>query len=150
MTPTEQRTFHARMAMLAESAAFVEDFCARHRIGRDDALRLTLIVEELFTNTVTHGHGGDCDAAVVVALTRSSGSVELRYEDAAPAYDPLARLVAAPASLAAPVEARAVGGLGIHLVRQLASGARYAYEDGRNRLWIAMVLATAGQPAAPD
>jgi anti-sigma regulatory factor (Ser/Thr protein kinase) len=147
MAPTEQRTFHARMAMLAETAAFVEDFCARGAVGRDDALRLTLIVEELFTNTVTHGHGGDCDALVVVALTRSGGHVELRYEDAAPAYDPLTRLVTAPPSLTAPVEARPVGGLGMHLVGQLASGARYAYESGRNRLWL--VVALDGRPDPP-
>jgi serine/threonine-protein kinase RsbW len=138
MDPSEQRTFPARMAMLAETAAFVEAFCVRIGVGRDNALRLTLIVEELFTNTVTHGHGGDCDAPIRIVLAPREGGVELLYEDAAPAHDPLPGLRAPPPALAAPVEGRPVGGLGMHLVGQLASDARYAYEDARNRLWIVL------------
>ena len=136
MEPSEQRTFPARMAMLAETATFVETFCARAGVSRDDALRLTLIVEELFTNTVAHGHGGDCDAPVAVALAAREDALLLYFEDCAPAFDPGPRMAAGPAALEAPLEARPVGGLGMHLVARLAHHVRYAYEDGRNRLWI--------------
>jgi len=114
----------------------VQDFCRRHGIGHRDALRLTLIVEELFTNTVRHGHRGDCDLPIRIALDTDEGSLTLFYEDAAPRYDPLARLAAMPASLATPFESRPVGGLGVVLVGMLAESARYAYEDERNRLWL--------------
>jgi len=144
MDPTDQRTFPARMAMLAETAAFVETFCASRGVAQDDALRVVLIVEELFTNTVTHGHGGDSDAPVVVALTATPTALLLRYEDAAPPFDPLRRLDAATASLSQPVEARPVGGLGIHLVGRYATGAHYAYEDGRNRLTLTLGRAKEG------
>ena len=60
--------------------------------------------------------------------------VTLVYEDAAPSFDPLSRPPVPPAELAASVESRPVGGLGIHLVKQLVASAHYAREDGRNRL----------------
>ena len=148
MDPTEQRTFPARMAMLAQTAAFVETFCAAQGVSPEDALRAVLVVEELFTNTVAHGHRGDSDAEVTLALTRMPDALALRYEDAAPPFDPLRRIDTAADTLSRPVEARPVGGLGIHLVGRYASGARYAYEDGRNRLWLTLAVRR-GAGAAP-
>lgn len=138
----EGRVFPARMNMLAETASFVEDFCARHGIAHDDVLKLILVVEELFTNTVLHGYGGDCDATVRVVLTKASDGIALLYEDAAKPYDPLARLAARPQPAHdATAMSRAVGGLGVQLVARLASRARYAYEDGHNRLWLRLPCA---------
>ena len=54
----------ARMASLPRATAFIEAFCAKHAIDPQDALRLLLLVEELFTNTVMHGHGGGSAAPV--------------------------------------------------------------------------------------
>jgi serine/threonine-protein kinase RsbW len=134
-TPTaSHRAFAARLSMLPATASFVAEFCARHGITRDDALRLTLIVEELFTNSVEHGYGGECDAMIDVALTAGADDVTLIYEDAAPAFNPLSRAPIPPAELAAPAEARKVGGLGIYLIQQLVASARYTREDGRNRV----------------
>jgi serine/threonine-protein kinase RsbW len=126
------------------AAAFVEDFCARKRIGRADALRLTLVVEELFTNSVTHGYGFECDEPIEIALSAAASEIALLYEDAAPPYDPLAPHAAAPDHLQATVESRPVGGLGVHLVRELAAGATYAREGGRNRLRLRLAC---GRPA---
>ena len=124
------------MACLPDAVAFVEAFCARHHVGPDDRVRLSLVVDELFTNTVEHGHGGDCDAPVRVELRARAAELELRYEDSAPAFDGLAAAV--PASLDAPAHGRTPGGLGLHLVRSFATRTRYARRDGRNRLWIVL------------
>ncbi len=126
------------MTMLAETAAFVEGFCARHGVQRDDRLRLTLIVEELFTNTVVHGHGGSADSAIQIELSRHDGDVNVFYEDSAPAYDVLARMATAAPEVAASIDSRVVGGLGVYLVGQLVCAARYAYDDGKNRVWLTM------------
>ena len=130
----ERRVFEARFGVLPATAAFVAGFCERHAIARNDALRLTLIVEELFTNSIAHGYGGDSDAPIVLALSAGASAVTLVFEDAAPPFDPLSRPAVPPAELAASIELRPVGGLGIHLVQQLVASAHYAREDGRNRL----------------
>jgi serine/threonine-protein kinase RsbW len=132
----ERRTYPARLAAIADAAAFAQDFCRRRGVGLREASRLTLIIEELFTNTVRHGYRGDCDLPVRIALDTEAGAVTLLYEDAAPRYDPLARIRDLPEGLATPFGSTAAGGLGVVLVGMLAASARYAYEDGCNRLWL--------------
>lgn len=138
-TDGERRAFAARLSALPAAAGFVDAFCVRNGIGRADALRLTLVVEELFTNSIAHGYGAECDAPIEMALAATAGEIALVYEDAAREYDPLSRYAEAPDHLHATVEARPTGGLGIHLVRELVASARYAREEGRNRLWLRMV-----------
>ena len=136
MTAGEQRIFKARMDVLPDATVFVERFCNLHGVGRPDLLRLTLIVEELFTNTVVHGYGGESDAPIYISLHPDGDAVGLLYEDAAPRYDPLSQLSGRAANLMASVDSRPIGKLGVHLIRQLTEGASYAHEDGRNRLWL--------------
>ena len=136
MTAPKARVFEARMRALPETAAYIEDFCNRHGIGRSDALRLTLIIEELITNTIEHGYRGESKAPIHITLSAGVDAVALLYEDAAPRYDPLSRFSEPPPNLAASVDSRPIGKLGIHLIRQLTEDARYVHEDGRNRLWL--------------
>ncbi len=124
--------------MLHQTRAFVEGFCAKRGLAQRDTLRLLLIVEELFTNTVVHGYGGECDEPIAITLNAEIGRASLVYEDAARPYDPLARLAAPRTELAESVEQRPVGHLGVHLVAGLAEEARYNFEDGRNRLTLVL------------
>ena len=139
-TSGEHAQFPARLGALPDTAAFAQGFCDRNGISHDNALRLTLVIEELFTNTVRHGYRGESDAPIRISLSLAEGRVTLLYEDSAPRYDPLIRLSDTPEGLSSPVEARPVGGLGVYLLGQLVAGARYAYENGSNRLWLEVIL----------
>lgn len=132
------REFPARFASVADTAAFALDFCARNGIGRPPALRLRLVIEELFTNSIQHGYRGECDKTIRIALAMIDGHPTVQYEDSAPAYDPLARLSSLPSDQVTSLAAPPADGLGVYLVGKLAYGARYEYEDGRNRLWLVM------------
>lgn len=138
MTGSEQRIFAARLDSLPLAAGFVEAFCMQHGVPTGDTLRLALIVEELFTNTVVHGHGGDHDSPVRIELTVGLAQVALRYEDSAPPFDPLKHLRDAHPDLDAPVDERRVGGLGLPLVAQMVEQFDYAHVDGINRLDLAL------------
>jgi len=81
MTRSEQQVFEARMGSLPLAVAFVEAFCAVHGVAQPDALRLILIIEELFTNTVVHGHGGDHQSPVRIEVAIGPTRMALRYED---------------------------------------------------------------------
>jgi serine/threonine-protein kinase RsbW len=141
--PDEPRALTARYAAIDEAAALVAVFCARHAVDRQVALKLTLVVEELITNTIEHGFGAESDSPIRVALSASDAGLALFYEDAAPPFDPLAHDAASPASVDAPLDDRPIGGLGIHLIGRIAASVRYAREAERNRLWISL-------PRAPD
>jgi len=137
-TGSRTGVFPARLEILPEIAAFVEAFCAGHAVGRDAALRLVLIVEELATNTVLHGHRGESGGSITIMLPRGIGDVALFYEDAAPAYDPIPALAQSRAPLDTALEARPLGQLGLRLVGQFAAAVRYAREEGHNRLWLSV------------
>ena len=137
----DERQFKAQLRLLPETAQFIEAFCHRHGIGTPDALRITLVVEELFTNTVEHGYHGDSDAPIRLSLAMDGEEISLLYEDRAPAFDPLSHLPAAAADPDATLGSRPVGGLGMLLVSELAHAALYAYEDGCNRLWLKLPYA---------
>jgi len=138
MIASEHRVFRATLSALPQTAVLVEDFCKLRGIEHADALRLTLIVEELFTNTVMHGYGGESDAPIYITLSADVEGVAMLYEDAAPPYDPLSPLSALAMNLDGAVQARPIGKLGVHLIRELTDGARYLREDGRNRLWLSL------------
>jgi anti-sigma regulatory factor (Ser/Thr protein kinase) len=127
--------FPASLGALRAVRAFIERFCAGSGVARDPCLRLNLVLEELFTNTIRHGFGGDSDAAVWISLTRDDHGLRIVYEDTAPPFNPYAWLASSsqPAS-------RRPGGLGILLTRELAVSREYAYVFGRNSIRLAMRL----------
>ena len=132
MSPAARLTCAARMQSLVPATAFVESFCAEQGLDRRVALRLALLLEELLTNTVVHGHGGDCDAPVVLELRADPTSVTLDYADTAAAFDPLARLAEDEAALGAELADRPIGHLGIVLIDRIATQANYERKDGWN------------------
>ena len=135
----KSRTFPARHDALPQVGAFLAELCAAAGVARATCLRVTLLVEELFTNTVVHGHRGDSDAPVCLQCEAGPGFIALVYEDTAPAYDPFAQ-VAVP-DVATGVEERPVGGLGVLLVSAMAQQIEYRRDGDRNR--ISLVIATA-------
>lgn len=122
------------MDRLPLAAAFVEAFCDGQGVARPDALRLTLIVEELFTNTVVHGHGGDHPSPVHIEVAVGPARLALRYADCAPPFNPLQYLQETHPDLDAKVDERRVGGLGLPLVAQMVEQFDYAHVDGFNCL----------------
>jgi anti-sigma regulatory factor (Ser/Thr protein kinase) len=132
VTLKQTRTFRARLAESTNVSAFVESAIA----GKEPRLvmRLRLAVEELFINTVTHGHGGDSDASVEVTVRIAGDRVELLYTDTAPAFDPFAH-VERPDPTAS-VEVRSIGHLGVFLITELAERCDYQRIGNRNRVTV--------------
>ena len=62
-------------------SAFLEAFCGEAGVERSRYLRLNVVLEELFLNTVSHGHRGDCDAPVWITLEARPDAVQVTYED---------------------------------------------------------------------
>jgi len=134
MAVADECALPARMDSLAEATTFVEAFCSARDVAQSDRLRLTLVVEELFTNTVLHGYRGGSDAPVRIGLRAEPLLVELSYEDSAPQFDPLDHVARSPIDPTLGVADRPVGQLGLALVVSMAERASYAREDGCNRL----------------
>jgi len=140
VTRSAQFTSAARIALLPDMLDFVEAFCDRLGIAGATRQRVALVAEELFTNVVEHGSPGDAEAQVRLVLDVAADALELLFEDTGAPFDPLRHAREHRADVDAPFEDRPVGGLGIHIVTSLATSARYAREDGCNRLWLRLAL----------
>jgi len=115
----------ARFSELPGLLERVADRAASLGISADVSLRLQLVTEELFTNTITHGHHGDSEHSVCLALGLSHDVLTLRYEDDAPAFD-LSGIGQKPSSTAT------IGGLGIGLIHGMSKAIRYRRQGPRN------------------
>jgi anti-sigma regulatory factor (Ser/Thr protein kinase) len=124
--------FPARLASLAALRRFLDRFCSDAGVGNDDCLRANVVLEELFTNTVRHGHRGDSDSPVWLTASTQGGALELTYEDSAPPFNPYGALPEGAPD--ATLRTRKLGGLGVLLTRNLTRLRDYAYLYGRNRI----------------
>ena len=140
-----EATFPGRLLAFPQVRGWAEAFGAAVGADRGTALRLVLVLEELFTNTVAHGYGGG-DGAVWVVLSSRAGHIELIYEDAGPPFDPFAPGSGVRPDQEGPAES-SPGGYGLALVRGLSVAACYARVGGRNRLML--TLAPEAPPTAP-
>ena len=129
---TRMAMFQSRREHWRSARAFLDEFCEQTGISRDVCLRGRLILEELFLNTVKHGHKGGSDAPIWIRLSTREGELAVAYEDHAPPFNPF------PLDREAIVkkieQERTEGGLGVILMHDLAASAQYAYLFGRNRI----------------
>ena len=124
--------FPSRLDQWKHARTFIEDFCRGASVPRDSCLKANLVIEELFLNTVKHGHRGGSNAPVWITLEAAGERVSLVYEDRAPPFNPFAS--ATREMLEALAETRREGGLGVLLAHGLTATSDYAYVFGRNRI----------------
>jgi len=94
--------------------------------------RVEVVLEELVSNLVRHSHGVK---SLTVAAGYRGGIVDLIVEDDGVAFDPLIAPRPEPFTTLADAQ---LGGLGIHLIRELTSSVCYDRvgdgSDARNRV----------------
>lgn len=137
------------VAELRRMSAALEQLVEAGWLAAGVAYKLDLMLDELFTNVVRHGLSGVPEPVVEVTLCArgSSEPARLTICDNGPPFDPLAEATAP--DLDASLEDRAIGGLGIHLVRTMADAMTYRRVDGRNELTVSVGGQAAAEPA-PD
>lgn len=124
--------FPSRLQAWRRARAFIEDFCKGAQVPREACLKANLVIEELFLNTVKHGHKGGADAPIWITLSADGERISLAYEDSAPPFNPFSQATREMLEALAPT--RREGGLGVLLANSLTSSADYAYVFGRNRI----------------
>lgn len=90
-----------------------------------------LAIEEFATNAIKYGYDDSQEHLIEVCLRLSSGDLVLTLIDDGHPFNPLEAPVP---KLNVPVEDRAVGGLGIFLVRKMSDSMEYEREGEKNRL----------------
>src|SRR5215472_15606081 len=68
---------------------FASRFCRRHRLSADDRARLLVILDELFTNVVSHGYADAAQGRIEVALSLEGDKLVVELVDDGARFDPL-------------------------------------------------------------
>lgn len=118
----------AEIERLAES---VRDFCRDRGVDDEACHDILLAMDESVSNTIRHGYADRDPHEIRVRVGLEDRDLFLEVEDDARPFNPLE---APEPDVSRPVEERPLGGLGIHLVRQLMSSVEYRHRDGRNFL----------------
>jgi serine/threonine-protein kinase RsbW len=130
---------------LATAQLTIEEFAAARNLRADLVGRLRVVIEELVTNTIKYGYGGESERPIRLHL-HFAGILTLIYQDEAPRFDPTAPRRHDPlARRRAGREGRA----GLDLVLGLCSSATYDGQNG-NRLVLTFIAPdqSAAAPAA--
>lgn len=119
------------LSNLDRLAEEVARFCEAEGISQADSLQLNLVLEELFTNIVSYGYDDGVAHQITITLESEAGGVQVRVVDDARAFNPLE---VGEADTSSSVEERAIGGLGIHFLKQMTRDQSYQRKDGCNYL----------------
>jgi serine/threonine-protein kinase RsbW len=125
--PASLRVSAADLTDLAAIRAFVRTTATALDASADTVPDLVLAVDEAITNIIRHGYGGRT-GPIGVAVERDDGAIVVRVTDEAPPFDPTRW--PAP-DLDVPLERRAAGGFGIHLVRRSVDRVAHRAAAGR-------------------
>ena len=95
---------------------------------------MLVAVEEIFVNIAHYAYGGNPGEAVIgLDVIPNPKSCRVVFRDKGVPYNPLEK---EDPDITLSAEDRAIGGLGIYMVKQSMDKAEYRYEDGYNILTI--------------
>ena len=122
----------ARLSELRDLTAMVEAFGDGNQLPAPKIFAINLALDELITNVVSHGTSEDSSDLTIGVHLRIAGDIlALTIEDNAQPFDPT---LAAKPDVTSALEARRVGGLGLHLIKSFADRVSHEFVDGKNRL----------------
>ena len=120
-----------RLSAVRSLSRMVEEFGDANRLPHPKIYMINLALDELITNSVTHGFDGIDDPRIEVTVRLAGDALVLKTVDNGHRFDPTA---VEPPDVEAPMERRPIGGLGLHIIRTFADRVTYEYAGGRNRL----------------
>jgi serine/threonine-protein kinase RsbW len=132
--------FSGAVAEVMPRVESVEAFLVQAGCTAASARNLAVVTEEILTNITRHAWAGDgrgyCAVEVFAVVEAACVRVRLRTEDDGIAFDPTG---AAPPDLAASLQERSVGGLGIVLIKTMTDTQTYRRVGARNVFEVARV-----------
>jgi len=133
-----ERSFKRNLAALDDVFAFLDEALAAYNVDAASAYAVNFAVEEFFTNMVKYEPEGD--HTVSINLNRLANQLTVRMIDTG--VQPFDVTNARAPDLSASLEDRRVGGLGIHISRELLDSVTYDHEKGKSTITFVKTLET--------
>ena len=107
----------------------VETFGEKNKLSQDDIFDINLALEEIVVNIISYGYKTNEVRWIKVALCIDERKLTLRTEDDGKGFDPTK---APDADIDQPLEKRVLGGLGIHIVKNIVDEVEYKRVGNKN------------------
>jgi serine/threonine-protein kinase RsbW len=120
-----------RLEEIERLAGVIEAFCAKHQLPDAIAFAFNLSLDEVVTNIVSYAFPDVQEHPIDVRLCLKGDILQAEVSDSGRPFNPID--VPTP-DLDAPIDERRIGGLGIHIVREMMDTLEYAREGDRNIL----------------
>lgn len=98
-------------------------------LSERDLFCIDLVCDELITNTIKYGYTDTAEHEIAVNLSVRPTEIVIELEDDGQPFNPLNN--ATPDTSLA-LQDRPIGGLGIHLLREMMDRCEYRHADGKN------------------
>lgn len=106
--------------------------CAKDRgLAEDKVIQIEIALEEALVNIIKYAYPDRVGDVKVICMIDDVGILIIEIEDAGPPFDLLS---VEPPDLAGGISERKIGGLGIHLIRNMIRDVSYLRKDGKNIL----------------
>lgn len=129
----------AELENLSVIRRFIRQATTMLRLSASAVDDVELAVDELATNIIGHGYNGQ-PGEIEVEVKSNEDTIEIYLRDQAPLFDPTQR---PEPDLTASLEERPIGGLGVHLARQLLDTFAYRQSaQGGNELLLTKKIDT--------
>lgn len=109
----------------------IDQYCRARDLPAQPVGQLQLALEEHVTNIIRHGSKSEASQPVTVRVRIIDDNLVVEVRDSGPPFNPLE--LPSP-DLHLPMEKRPLGGLGIHMMRQLTDRLEYRRDGASNLL----------------
>ena len=116
---------------IPQLASFVDAVAEEAGIDFSEAMSLNLALEEAVVNVMQYAYPAETHGTVTIEAVFNKEQLRFILSDAGTPFDPTAK---EDVDVSLEVGDREIGGLGIHLIRQIMDDISYEYKDGKNVL----------------
>ena len=124
-------TLHNDVQEVPLLARFIDTISEENAMDMEMSKNINLAVEEAVVNVMNYAYPKGTVGEVRIDASVTDGLLTLLISDSGTPFDPT---VKKDPDINLPAEKRAIGGLGILLVRQIMDTVTYRYTDGKNVL----------------
>ena len=93
--------------------------------------RMSVVIDEILSNIIRHGHGENSKATILFTCLIHEDTLTMIFKDSGKAFNPL---LAESPNFSSNLDALNLGGLGIHLIKNLVDSIKYERQGNFNVL----------------
>ena len=118
---------------------FIDEVCEANGFDMATIMQINLAIEEAVVNVMNYAYPAGTKGDITVEAKSNGKEVSFVISDTGKPFDPTAK---AEVDITLSAEDRSIGGLGIHLIRQIMDHVNYERADGHNILTLIKKMTT--------